>query len=777
MSITKRLYLAMAALITLIAAVGVIAAFQTNRLVSAFDSFQDTVATSALTQKMMEDVMEARLAAFEYQNGADPADREQVLQNIAAVRSQEATLVEAFEGIPEQALVVGLSDTMVDFETALTAGSAQNQEIKKMVSEALGVREEARKQIAELADSLFNDINFTAGRQTNDALLRLLHARSMFDQVLLTGDTTMRMLSSALLQNARSDVEGLLENLVQTRQRTLAEGAIASIDEIVRREEAIMTTVGQRDAQYALLDELGPATLARITETSSVIDARRTALAGDVRAISEGSIVKIVGFVAVGAVLGIIVALVVGRIISRGLARLTNMMTDVAGGDLDIDIETSEATHEMAKMNNSLVVFIENARRTRELSAQMADAEELEKERAAAERDRAARQVAEAKAERERADVAEAERARMRTLEAFQADMEDVIGKAAAGSLSNRLGTDMPDERLVGLAQSVNNLLQSVEENISQLIENTSALADGQLDTRIGGAPEGDFLRLKNDFNASLEKLAGSMQDITQSGFKVSSSSSELEQAANGMAKRAESNAASVEQTSAAVEELTISVKQMVENTRVADSATKRAKDSALATSEVSQQTETSIGALSEASAQINRVVQVIEDIAFQINLLALNAGVEAARAGEAGRGFSVVASEVRALAQRSQDAVREISDVIVENNKVVEESVRQVGLSRSKTETIVSEIEIASGQISEIAQAVEQQSHGLDDINTAVQSIGSNAQTTAAVSEEITAATVTLSREADTLAETLRGFKGVDSAGIDHAAHKIAAE
>ncbi|WP_299968451.1 methyl-accepting chemotaxis protein [uncultured Roseobacter sp.] len=158
----------------------------------------------------------------------------------------------------------------------------------------------------------------------------------------------------------------------------------------------------------------------------------------------------------------------------------------------------------------------------------------------------------------------------------------------------------------------------------------------------------------------------------------------------------------------------------------------------------------------------MNRVVKVIEDIAFQINLLALNAGVEAARAGEAGRGFSVVASEVRALAQRSQEAVQEISQVIDQNNQSVEAGVEQVALSREALEGIMSEVEVASGQISDIALAVEQQSVGIEEVNTAIRSIDTTAQTNAAALEEMTASSVSLSEEAKVLAETLGQFHGV---------------
>ncbi len=121
-----------------------------------------------------------------------------------------------------------------------------------------------------------------------------------------------------------------------------------------------------------------------------------------------------------------------------------------------------------------------------------------------------------------------------------------------------------------------------------------------------------------------------------------------------------------------------------------------------------------------------------------------------------------MVASEVRALAQRSQEAVQEISQVIDQNNQSVEAGVEQVALSREALEGIMSEVEVASGQISDIALAVEQQSVGIEEVNTAIRSIDTTAQTNAAALEEMTASSVSLSEEAKVLAETLGQFHGV---------------
>lgn len=461
---------------------------------------------------------------------------------------------------------------------------------------------------------------------------------------------------------------------------------------------------------------------------------------------------------------GVAIAIATSRLIGRPINNLTETMQLVSSGNLDTDLPSSPRTHEIGKMTNALVVFLDNARKARDLDLEVKEKEKLEREREEADRARDAEQEKERRAaeERERETV----RARMQTLESFQKDMEQALGKAASGDFSNRMSTNIDDEALVGLAGVINRLLEETETNIDNVVHSIGELSQGNLGIRMDGDRQGAFLRMKDDFNAALTTLSETMAEVMASGENVSETSSHLEKSSNAMSKRGEDAAAAVEETSAAVEQISASIRQVVKNAKSADAATQKVRDSADETRKVSDETEDSINAMTEASKQINRVVKVIEDIAFQINLLALNAGVEAARAGEAGRGFSVVASEVRALAQRSQDAVQEISQVIDQNNQSVEVGVEKVAESRKALEGIISDVEVASSQISEIAQAVEQQSVGIEEVNTAVRSIDKTAQTNAASLEEMTAASVTMSAEATTLAKSLQQFHGVGASG-----------
>lgn len=446
------------------------------------------------------------------------------------------------------------------------------------------------------------------------------------------------------------------------------------------------------------------------------------------------------------------------------LKKLSEDVTELADGNLDFEIETSDRIPAIKLMQQTLSDFQQKALEVRQQKSDAKQKKEADKQRDEEQRRREAER-AEEQRRVEEADRNE-ERKRLDAMERLQTDAREVLGKAATGNFSVRMPRDIPDPDTAKLSNVINDLLDLMETNVAEVVASVGELAKGNLGVRISGTRHGVFLNLKEDFNAAVVTLSETMATIIDSGASVSETSSNLKKSSGEMASRAESNAATAEETSAAVEQITASIRQVVENAKAADQATQRVRESADHTRKVSTKTEASINEMTEASAQINRVVKVIEDIAFQINLLALNAGVEAARAGEAGLGFSVVASEVRALALRSQEAVQEITEVIQQSNRSVESGVEQVGLSREALEGIIKEVEVASGQISEIASAVEEQAKGIEEINGAIRTIDMNAQKNAATIEEMTASSISLSDEADQLSSALHQFKGVQATG-----------
>ena len=163
---------------------------------------------------------------------------------------------------------------------------------------------------------------------------------------------------------------------------------------------------------------------------------------------------------------------------------------------------------------------------------------------------------------------------------------------------------------------------------------------------------------------------------------------------------------------------------------------------------------------IESSSAQVNQIIGVIDEIAFQTNLLALNAGVEAARAGEAGRGFAVVAQEVRALAQRSADAAKEIKTLISTSSQQVNQGVSMVGQTGDALQAIVGKVSEIDALVSEIAASGQEQATGLNQVNAAVNQMDQTVQQNAAMVEQSTAASHALKGEAGNLMQMIGKFR-----------------
>jgi methyl-accepting chemotaxis protein len=201
-----------------------------------------------------------------------------------------------------------------------------------------------------------------------------------------------------------------------------------------------------------------------------------------------------------------------------------------------------------------------------------------------------------------------------------------------------------------------------------------------------------------------------------------------------------------------------------------------RAKSEAGRSGEIVSQAIRAMSDIEESSSTISQIVGVIDEIAFQTNLLALNAGVEAARAGDAGKGFAVVAQEVRALAQRSAEAAKEINTLIANSRTFVAQGVDLVGKAGQALEHIAGQVAQIDSLVSEIAASAQEQSTGLGEVNTAVNQMDQVVQQNAAMVEQSTAATHALRKESANLAALVSRFDGSTQSADAYVAPRRAA-
>ena len=300
---------------------------------------------------------------------------------------------------------------------------------------------------------------------------------------------------------------------------------------------------------------------------------------------------------------------------------------------------------------------------------------------------------------------------------------------------------------------------------VDNLAAGLSKLSEGDVSYRIGQPFTATLDAVRNDFNMSAEKLQAALTKVAQNAGGIGAGANEIKSAADDLAKRTEQQAAAVEETAAALEEITTTVRDSTKRAQEAGQIVSRAKAGAEQSGEVVRRAVVAMEQISKSANEISNIIGVIDEIAFQTNLLALNAGVEAARAGEAGKGFAVVAQEVRELAQRSANAAKEIKALITTSNDQVQQGVQLVGDTGKALETIVLEVQEINRHVVSIVESAQEQSSGLQQINTAVNQMDQDTQKNAAMVEETNAASHNLAKEVASLNQLLSQFRLADTA------------
>ncbi|MCV6591851.1 MAG: methyl-accepting chemotaxis protein, partial [Silicimonas sp.] len=292
------------------------------------------------------------------------------------------------------------------------------------------------------------------------------------------------------------------------------------------------------------------------------------------------------------------------------------------------------------------------------------------------------------------------------------------------------------------------------------IIDSLIALSKGDLTLRLPSEGSHDLEDMRAAFNTTLDKLGELVDDINFASAAIQEESESIADSAQSLSSRCERQAATVEETSASMEEMASTVKSNAKNAENATAAAKNATEHAENGGGIVQEAIAAMVKIEEGSAEVRKIIEVIDAIAFQTNLLALNAGVEAARAGEAGSGFAVVASEVRALAQRASESARDISKLIESSERQVEEGADLVKKTGEALTEIVSSVTMVSTGIDEIYTASSEQATGVNEINHAMTDIDSTTQKTAAISEESTAAAASLAQRSNALRDLVGFFK-----------------
>lgn len=422
-----------------------------------------------------------------------------------------------------------------------------------------------------------------------------------------------------------------------------------------------------------------------------------------------------VALVLVPLLLGLGVAVrLLTRNINGLLAGLTFSMRSVAQGDLETNVAGLHRADEIGDMARALEIFKQTGRDKIEMT------ESQETERIArAEAKRSADAAAAAAAEADRVSrEAERQEAERRAIEGERAVVVESIGQGlkrlAARDLAFRMTSQLPEA----------------------------------------------YRALQVDFNAAVAALQHAMEDVVSGARSVREMTGEISAASNDLARRTQTQSASIEQTAAAMEQLTSTVRQGATDASKVAGIVREAKLTTEESSEVVERTVAAMQSIQASATDIAIIVNVIDGIALQTNLLALNAGVEAARAGESGRGFSVIAAEVRELAQRSAQAAKQIHKLINESSDRVAQGVQLVDLSGQSLKRIREDVSQIDGLVAEMASRANEQSSTVKEVSLAITDMDRTTQQNAATAEQTSSAAQGLTDGAEAMLDSVRVFR-----------------
>jgi methyl-accepting chemotaxis protein len=313
---------------------------------------------------------------------------------------------------------------------------------------------------------------------------------------------------------------------------------------------------------------------------------------------------------------------------------------------------------------------------------------------------------------------------------------------------------------------------RGITRNIGQTVEMLQLIAEGKgdLTRRLPVESRDEMGELATWFNKFAEHLEEVITQVKKTADIMDTSTREVASGSQGLSQATQEQASAIEEVAATIEEMTSSIKLNAQNATDGHIKATEMVDMANTSGESAQDLVRAMSEISAASRKVGDIISTVNEVAFQTNLLALNAAVEAARAGAHGKGFAVVAEEVRALAQRSAGAARQIKTLIDDTVSKVTAGDAIVQKSGESLGNMVTSIQELSQLMEEIAVSSGEQASGIDELNRAVSQIDNTTQQNAATVEELASTSDNLSNEARHLADTVSMFR----VSRDHQAPKI---
>ena len=333
-------------------------------------------------------------------------------------------------------------------------------------------------------------------------------------------------------------------------------------------------------------------------------------------------------------------------------------------------------------------------------------------------------------------------------------------GNLGLGMSQYMLADIHSDDEIGILSQSFDRTISRLRNYIGEISNMLESVAAGDLTPQISQEYVGDFAAIRTSLNDILQNLNKTMGQIVSSSECVSGGAAQMSSAAQGLSQGAAEQTGAVEGLEQTMQEVAGRIRQTADN---AGQAQKQAGDMGqqlTESNEKMQEMTMAMEKINNSSREIGKIIKAIEDIAFQTNILALNASVEAARAGEAGKGFAVVSEEVRNLAGKTAEASQSTAALIEHSMAAVEEGTQIAGVTAKQLEGAVAEAQRIVGTINEIAADARTQADAMEQVEGQISQISSVTQSNSATAQESSATSEELSAQAGLLRELVNTFR-----------------
>lgn len=342
------------------------------------------------------------------------------------------------------------------------------------------------------------------------------------------------------------------------------------------------------------------------------------------------------------------------------------------------------------------------------------------------------------------------------------AQIETVAMELVEGNLHSTIDYRADDE-IGKLAHSLRKSIRNLGAYVDDIAKAMNEFAQGNFDVQPTVEWKGDFVEILDAFMTFEKSMAVTVRDIQQVAEQVESGAAQVSDSSADLAQGATDQASITEELIATIETVSAQVANNAESAKEISAKVANTGGAMTAGNEKMKEMVVSMGEINEASQEIRKIIDTINDIASQTNLLALNASIEAARAGEAGRGFAVVADQVSVLASQSANAAKESTVLIDTSMRAVEKGIVVADETAQQLEIIVTESNVITAEVNKIADALAAQTEAFEQINAGVDHINDVVQTNSATSQECAAASEEMNSQATLLKEAIDRFKVAD--------------